>query len=108
LVNPKAFLSARLRLLELADSSGFSNHFSQPLAFLYCLLQQYVPAVRSTLPENCLPERSSIQATFFFISFCKLMIGEKLLLIQRPFRFQFGIEQPRFLSVSCFFESTLN
>ncbi len=32
--NPKAYLSARLRLFKLAAPSGFFNHFSQPLAFL--------------------------------------------------------------------------
>lgn len=86
---PEGFFGVRLRLLKLAVSSGFSNHFSQPWAFLCCLLRHYIPAVRSTLSWNCLPERSSISAAFLFINFCKPMIGEKLLLILRPFRFQF-------------------
>jgi hypothetical protein len=37
--------------------AGFSNHFSQPRAFLFCLLQHYIPAVRSTLPKK-LPSRT--------------------------------------------------
>lgn len=64
LVNPKVFPSARLRLLWLAVSSGLFNHFSQPLAFLYGLLQPYIPAVRSTFPKNRLPERSPGEAIF--------------------------------------------
>jgi hypothetical protein len=60
--NLKIVLSARLRLFKSAVPSGFSNHFSQPWAFPKHLLQCYVPAVRSTLPENCLPERSSFNS----------------------------------------------
>ena len=103
LVHPKVFLSARLRLLKSANPSGFSNHFSPPAAFLYDLLQYYIPAVRSTLPKNCLPERSFILSHLLFNYSCEPLNGEKLLLIRKSFRSQYDVLKPKFLSVSCFF-----
>lgn len=108
LVNPKIFLSARLRLFKLAAPSGFSNHFLQPRAFLYCLLQHYVPAVHSTIPKKCFPERSSFFSHPYFNISCDLQKGEKLLPIRRSFRFQCDTKETKasFLSPA-FFEPTL-
>jgi hypothetical protein len=56
-------ISARLRLLKLAVSSGFSNHLSQPKAFLYaCYSHTFQLSVRR-FPRNNLPGRSSIKAS---------------------------------------------
>lgn len=106
LVRPRAYLSARLRLFKPAAPSGFSNHFLQPLAFLYCLLQHYVPAVHSTIPKKCLPERSSFLATFFH-HFFRSGDRWKTNMIRGSFHFQCDFRKPKSLFVSCFFESTL-
>lgn len=109
LVNPKIFLSARLRLFKLAAPSGFSNHFLQPRAFLYCLLQHYVPAVHSTIPKKCFPERSSFFSHPYFNISCDLLKGEKLLPIRRSFRFQCDTKETKvsFLSPA-FFWTNIN
>jgi hypothetical protein len=61
---PKVHISARLRLLKLAVSSGFFNHLSQPKAFLLtCYSPTFQLSVRCFL-RNTLPGRSSIKASF--------------------------------------------
>jgi len=52
------------------------------------LLQCYVPAVRSTLPKNYLPERSSFNSHHLIHLFFQTSDWWKVILIQRSFYFQ--------------------